>query len=163
VADNEQPAARGGAMKLVIIGVLALVLIGGGGVAAYLFLFKGDAAPAAQAETPKAPERKEALYMELKPPFVVNFEDQHRVRFMQVTVALMSREQAVLDAVDRHMPLIRNDLVMLLSSRPYEAINTREGKEALRAQAEQEVNQVLEQETGRGGVEALYFTSFVVQ
>ena len=38
-----------------------------------------------------------------------------------------------------------------------------EGREKLQADALAEINRVLEEETGSGGVEALFFTSLVTQ
>ena len=61
------------------------------------------------------------------------------------------------------MPAIRNNLVLLFSSQSYERVSTLEGKEALREEALGVVQEVLEQETGDPGVEAVYFTSLVMQ
>jgi flagellar protein FliL len=63
-----------------------------------------------------------------------------------------------------HDPMIRNDLLFLLSNQQYEMISTREGKEQLRTQALETVAKVITAEGGDGkNVEQLYFTSFVMQ
>lgn len=117
--------------------------------------------PAAAAPAPKSDQP--ALYLALDPPFVVNFENDTTARFLQVSVELMARDQVVLDAVKQHMPAIRNNLVMLFSSQRYESVSTREGKEKVRADALTEVQKILQERVGQPGVEAVYFTSFVMQ
>ena len=106
---------------------------------------------------------KAAIYIPIESTFVVNFEGATRVRFLQVTVELMTRDETVVDAVKTHMPVIRNNLTFLFSGRTYEQVNSIEGKELLRADALKEVQTIMETETGKSSVEAMYFTSFVTQ
>jgi flagellar FliL protein len=75
----------------------------------------------------------------------------------------MAHEQSAIDAVQKHMPVIRNNLMLLFSGQDYQVIRTREGKEALRARTLTEIQSILKQRTGKPGVEAVYFTSFVMQ
>jgi flagellar FliL protein len=76
----------------------------------------------------------------------------------------MTRDQGTADLVKQHDPVIRNDLLLLLSNQTYETISSREGKENLRAEALQVVAKAIEAEGGEGEkVEQLYFTSFVMQ
>jgi flagellar FliL protein len=112
-------------------------------------------------------ERKEAqkpaLYFAFDPPLIVNFDDQEAVRFLQLQIEVLARDQAVLDAVKLHSPVIRNNLLMLMNGRDYRALMNREGKEALRKECLAEVQRIMKKETGAPGVEDLFFTSFVVQ
>ena len=94
---------------------------------------------------------------------VVNFQNPGPVRFLQVNVQVMARQKEVIEAVKEHMPAIRNDLMMLFSSQKYEIIKTREGKETLRQEVRGEIQKILTEHTGDGGVEQVYFTSFVMQ
>ena len=71
--------------------------------------------------------------------------------------------EVVIEAVEQHNPVIRNNLLMLVGGADLATLSTREGKEALRARALAEVQAVVEAQTGEKGVEDLYFTSFVVQ
>lgn len=111
----------------------------------------------------RAAEVKPALYLALEPPLIVNFPDTDGVRFLQVTITVMAREQPLLDAVARYNPLIRNNLITLMSGRESQSLLTREGKEKLRQEALREVQSILRKETGSPGIEDLLFTSFVVQ
>lgn len=103
------------------------------------------------------------IYVALEPPLVVSFEGPGAMRFLQLTVEVMARDEKVIEAVEQHNPVIRNNLLMLVGGTDMKTLSTREGKEALRALALAEVQAVVESQTGEPGVEDLYFTSFVVQ
>jgi flagellar FliL protein len=60
------------------------------------------------------------------------------------------------------MPLIRNNLLLLMSNRNYQSLMSREGKEKLRAEALAEVKDVQKKQGGED-VDDVLFTSFVVQ
>jgi flagellar FliL protein len=104
-----------------------------------------------------------AVYMDFEQPFVVNFQDEGQLRYLQITISVMTKNPKVVDELKRHMPLIRNNLVMLFSGQTREGIISREGKEKIRKEAEAEVQKILKEQTGNPGVKALYFTSFVMQ
>ena len=185
--EKTAPAPKkSGKMKIIIIAVAALLLLGGIAGGAWFFLHKSaDAGDSAEAPThgkgaaseksgkdKKAAKGKKtgkdahaapAVYLALDPAFVVNFEDQGVVRFLQITVEVGTHDPLVLDAVKLHMPIIRNNLVMLFSSQDLKSITSREAKEKLRAEALAEIRKVLEDQTGDPGVENVYFTSFVMQ
>ena len=57
------------------------------------------------------------------------------MRFLQVTVEVMTRDPATAELIKKNDPMIRNDLLMLFGNQTYETISTREGKEQLRAEA----------------------------
>jgi flagellar FliL protein len=108
-------------------------------------------------------EPMEAIYIPLDPAFVVNFTGQDKARFLQVTIEVMTYDPAVPDLIKLHTPAIRNNLILLLSDQSYENISTLDGKEMLRDEVLEVTQLVLEEETGDPGVEAVYFTSFVMQ
>ncbi len=106
---------------------------------------------------------KPAQYFSFDPPLVVNFDDTQAVRFLQLQIDVMAREEKVIEQVKQNSPAIRNNLLMLMNNRDYKTLMTREGKEALRQECLKEVQRILKKETGADGVEDLYFSSFVVQ
>lgn len=107
--------------------------------------------------------KQTAIYIPIESTFVVNFEGKGKIRFLQVTVELMTRNEKMVDAITTHMPVIRNNLTLLFSGRTYEDVSTVAGKEALRADALKEVQKIMEAETEDPSVDAVYFTSFVTQ
>jgi flagellar protein FliL len=161
LAPAAEAAPAGKSKKtLIIVMVLAVLLLAGGGVGAWFaFAPHGKKHQAAKQEPP-AP----ALYVALDPPFVVNFESDQQVRFLQVTAQLMSRDPVTIELLKTNDPVVRNDLLMLFGGQKYSVVSTREGKEALRTQTLAAVRKIV---AGAGGkpekVEAVYFTSFVMQ
>ena len=104
-----------------------------------------------------------ASYLDFDQPFVVNFQDEGQLRYVQIAVSVMIKDPKVAQSVKHHMPLIRNNLVMLFSGQTRETIISREGKEKIRKDAEAEVQKILKEQTGKPGIKSLYFTSFVMQ
>lgn len=161
-ANTEAPQAPAKKSPLMMI-VIAVVALAAGGGGAFFFLGGKDKAHAAAGEQ-EAEAKLPAQYVKLDPPFVVNFEAKGLMRFLQVTVEIMTRDPSTVEVINKNDPMIRNDLIMLFGSQRYEDISTREGKEKLRADALKVVADVIAAEGGDGTkVEQLYFTSFVMQ
>jgi flagellar protein FliL len=153
-------APKGKGKNLLIVLVLATLLLAGGGVGAYFAFAPHDKKPAAAKKEPVLPP----LFMALDPPFVVNFEAEQQVRFLQITVQLLSRDPMTIELLKANDPVVRNDLLLLFAGQKYTVISTREGKEALRTQTLAAVRKVVGNAGGKPEkVEAVYFTSFVMQ
>ncbi len=166
---EEQPEGGGSKKKLIIIGAAALVLLLAIGGGVYWFLFMGDEPEPELAEdgTEVVEEFSsgdgKALYQKLQPKFTTTFEANGRQRYMQVEVTLVTRDEEVLPVLVAHQPLIRNAFVMLLASQDYLELQTMEGKAELRVAAVKMVQEILEREMGKPGVEQVLFTDFVMQ
>jgi flagellar basal body-associated protein FliL len=105
---------------------------------------------------------KPSVYYAIDPPLVVNFEDGSAVRFLQITMEIMAHDEKAIDSVQKNIPLIRNNLLLLMSNRNYQSMMSREGKEKLRQEALAEVRLVQKKEGGPD-IDDVLFTSFVVQ
>jgi len=105
---------------------------------------------------------KASVFYAIDPPLVVNFEDGSAVRFLQITMEVMAHDPKVIESVTKNIPLIRNNLLLLMSNRNYESLMSREGKEGLRKEALAEVNAVQKKQGGEP-IDDLLFTTFVVQ
>lgn len=164
-SSDSTPHSQSGSATLIATIAVALLaaLLAGGGV--YWFTVKStDATAQAQTVGKNKTAKGPAIYVEFDPPFVVNFEARGMTRFLQIAIQAMTRDPLTADLIKRHDPVIRNDLLFLLSSQTYETISTREGKEKLRAEALQVVANAIDAEGGNGeSVEQLFFTSFVMQ
>lgn len=105
-----------------------------------------------------------AIYVPLDPPLLANFEDDRGMtRYLQLSLQAMGRDQKEMDAVRQHAPAIRNAFLFLMSTLSFADISSVEGKEKLRAEMLQEAQAILVRNTGKPGVEEIYFTSFVIQ
>nr|WP_298139806.1 flagellar basal body-associated protein FliL [uncultured Pseudomonas sp.] len=162
-AEAGKPAGK---MKLIILIVVVLLLAVGLSVGVTWFVLNKHADKSEvkeQTSEVSAPVKRPAIYEELTPAFVVNFKHKGRARYMQVSVALMARDQAALDALKVHMPVLRNRLVMLFSSQDFEVLTTPIGKEMLLQQATASVQELAEKETGKAAIERVLFTNLVLQ
>jgi flagellar protein FliL len=146
---------------IIIIGVGLLVAgLGAALVLTHAFGRSAAAAKAAAAHKPAGPP----LYLALDPPFVVNFQADQLVRFLQISVEVMSRDPKTLDLLKDNDPVVRNDLLILFADQKYSQLATPAGKEQLRADALTAVRKDLVQAGGDPKLlEAVYFTSFVMQ
>jgi len=161
-AANVQPIKPRKKGKLLWIAIAVLVL-GGGAGAWFAFKPAPAADSAATASKPAAPHAA-PIYYKFDPAFVVNFGGEGSARYLQVTLEAMSRDASAIESLKNTEPAVRNDLVMLFSGQDNATLMSGEGKEKLRAATLATIRKVLDSEGGNGKlVEAVYFTSFVIQ
>ena len=161
-AAVKDPATKG-KLKLIILVVVALLLAVGLSVGAtWFFMHTPQSEPVAVAETAVA-GKQAAVFEPLLPAFVSNYNQNGRQRYMQVSITLMSRNQADLEALKVHMPVIRNNLVMLFSGQDFATLASPVGQEMLRQKATASVQEVAQKELGKVAIEQLLFTNFVLQ
>ncbi|MFC0677068.1 flagellar basal body-associated protein FliL [Lysobacter korlensis] len=142
--------------KMLLIAVGAVALLAGGGAGGYVVFAK-------RAEAAATPVVPPALYHAMTPAFVVNLADSESSRYLQADVQLMTRDPETVAALELHAPAIRNRMLLLLGSQVAATINHRAGKEQLQKLALAEVRAVLKAEKAPDKVDALYFTSLVIQ
>lgn len=103
-------------------------------------------------------------YVEMKPPFITNPQGgPDKLGYVKAEVSLRIASEAVAKTIEEHMPLLRHQLVLLLSSETADELAKPEAQENLRVQALKAVNDALQNEDGALKVEDLLFTSFVIQ
>jgi len=157
-----QKGPKGGRGKLLIIGAAVLLVAGIGGGAAFYFLHAAPADTKAD-EASAVPAHKPAIYLNLRPDFIVNSTAVGQRRYLQTNVAVMARDQAVIDAVNTHAPIIRSAIINLLADEDFMVLQTDAGKLALRDKMRTAIDATLAKEANVGGIEAVLFTSFVMQ
>jgi len=166
-AVEEQPAKSGGMLKMIIFGGIAVALLAAGifaGPAVMNMISPDEEVEAESAEDESIAETGPAIYQSLHPPLIINFLDQSgESHYMQITLEVMSRDQEMINALREHTPVIRNALILMFSAASYESAVTRDGKQQLLDDALQEIQTVMSEQTGKSGIEAVYFTSLVIQ
>ncbi|MDY6949232.1 MAG: flagellar basal body-associated FliL family protein [Pseudomonadota bacterium] len=162
-AAGDAPAAPPKSKMLIIVVCSLLAAGAAAGGAVYFMGGKKEGDEHAKAE--EAPAHKSpAIYSKFDPPFVVNFQNKGQMRFLQVSVEVMTRDPLTAELIKQHDPKLRNDLLMLLGGQTFETLSSREGKEQLRTESLKAVADVVAAEGGKAeSVEQLYFTSFVMQ
>ena len=172
-AEAVAAEAAGKKKKMFLLGgvVAALLLISGGGTWALLHFLNDKpkveaAADATKPEEKKAepakPSHEPALYLQLEPTFVANFTVNGRQHYLQLAVAVLAREESAVESMQKHMPLIRNRLVMLLSGESFEQLQTDEGRLRLQEKLLTAIREILQKETGKADIEQVLFTNFVM-
>ena len=149
--------------KMIIIGVGVLLLAGIVGGAIWFLKEDPPEEGAELAEGEQAGKLAEPIYTGLDPEFIVAFQEPKNARFLKLGIEVMARDDEVIEAVKLHMPAIRDSIVMMLSGADEADLFSAEGKEQLREDILIAVQTVLEKNTGIPGIEAVYFTNFVMQ
>ncbi|HYE36786.1 flagellar basal body-associated FliL family protein [Methylocaldum sp.] len=153
--------------KSIIFIVLGAVL--GTLVAVFAALYFLGIFPPQQAEAVAESHGDEAdalpmIYHVLDPAFVVNFKSNPDARLLQISLSVASKNQTVVDAIKKHTPMIRNNVLLLLSGQDPATLKTIEGKDALRGKLLEEINAIVSKQTGKKeGAEEVFFTGFIMQ
>lgn len=164
--DKGKPAAevvegtpKKGKRKLLIIIIAAVALLGGGGGAAWYFLHakKAGDEPQVKHEEPAKPP----VFVKLE-AFTVNLTADGEDHYLQTNIELKVFDAKVSDSIKAHMPEIRNNVLLLLSSKTASALSSMEGKQKLSNEIKDQVNKVLHAKDA-DGVSGVFFTSFVIQ
>lgn len=180
--DIKTPKSSGKGKLIMIVAVIMLLTTGTAiGVLYFMGMLGGSesAKPVDKADSKKEVVVKPAFYLSLAPPFVVNFEDQTHASYLQVEMQVMARNEHVLNVVRANMPVIRNNILLMLSAQKYERVSTRAGKEQLQKSILEAIRKVVAEssapkhgvhkDTGKDAtahadnVEQVYFTSFIMQ
>ncbi len=165
--DGEEGGGGKSKMGLIGIVVVLLAVFAGGGYFAAPYIQDMISPAEAEAEAVEEPEpanTKPALFASLHPPLVINITDSYgESHFLQVTLEVMAREQDVINEVKNHSAVIRNSLILMYGSVDFEYVVQRAGKEKMLSDALEEIREIVKRETGETGVEAVYFTSLIIQ
>ena len=162
---------KGSSSKINII-LLLLVLINSGVVGAIAFMvyqakLKEAAEPGVEAvvrgeiETQKKEAESEANKIKPLVPlekFVVNLSGSRGRRVVQVGVELELPHLEAKKEIDRRQAQIRDIIIMILSSKTYDVISTKEGKTELRQEIRETINPFLADENK---ITNIYFTDFI--
>lgn len=185
---SDAPAAaapkKGGKLKKLLLFVLAPLVLVGGGVGGGLYAAgKGAKGPAEDPNRPhlmlkgssekgtpdKGPEpshidpgRYQATYFPIEQSFTSNLRDTDG--FLQLGLGVSTfYDEKVIDNFKRADMPVRSAILEVLSQQSAEVLNTAPGKDALRTQLRDAVNHVLKEHEGFGGIDSVYFTSFIIQ
>jgi flagellar FliL protein len=135
---------------------------------------KAMAAKKARLKKKKEAEAKglPPVFVELD-PFTVNLQPETPVdQYLQVKASIKVEEQRAADTVKAYMPEIRHHVLMLLSDKKASELSSIEGREVLANEIRNSINAIIgevptnkkgEPEEPIGPVEAVLFTSFIVQ
>lgn len=162
--EKEEKPSR---VLLYVVIALIVVVLGMGGVLLYvtgvikLDYSGGGAEAEPEAEAPAPP--REALYLPLDRDLIVNLPPGGEARLLQVGITVLAYDPLIADVLKKHMPMLRNNISVLLASQDPAALKKAEGKQALQALVLEEVNKVVQQQSTAAAAEQVFFTSFILQ
>jgi flagellar FliL protein len=111
---------------------------------------------------PVEADKFQVSYYPIEEKFTSNLRDD--AGFIQIGVGVSTYyDERVLQNMERHEMAVRSAVLMQLADQDPLLISTPKGKIALKARLARAVNEVLEEKEGFGGIDDVYFTSFVMQ
>ena len=164
--ENSQKPKK--SLKLLLIGgvsLAALLLIGG--VVTFFFLSSSPPGSPEKASFMgkikgmvsgggKSPETSAAAIHKMD-PFLVNLADPGQLRYLKVTLHVETPLAG--EEYEKRLPQLRDSVLSILSSKYFKDILTSEGKNVLREEIKEKMNQLLVETKVRN----IYFTEFVIQ
>ncbi|SHK13396.1 flagellar basal body-associated FliL family protein [Thermocrinis minervae] len=91
--------------------------------------------------------------------FVVNLADKNADVYAKVSITLELSDEKTRLEVEKRLPIIKDAVIDVLSSKTSTFVKSPEGRESLRLELIRRINTILVE----GGVRNVYFTEFVVQ
>lgn len=173
MSDAVKPKGKG-MMRMLMLGGLAAVLLGGG-VAGGLYAAKtGLLGGAAKASGAKAAHggghggggdhgggEGGGQYVTLEQGFTSNLRDSDS--YVQLSLAVSTTDSAGAEAVEANEPALRSAVLELLAEQSYETVSSSAGRAGLRKAIKRSLDDVMRHKVGSGGIDNVYFTAFVVQ
>ena len=161
-------AAPAGSKKKLIIMIVAAILVLGAGAGGGWYFSQSSAAHGEEAPT-KETRKKKKKDPESKPEYVpieaftVNLQPENGEQYLQVqfTLQVQGAEQATM--VKDNMAMVRNRVLLLLSSKKASEINTVEGKRHLASEIQAAITEPFEKQGDEQEVSDVLFTSFIIQ
>lgn len=106
---------------------------------------------------------KPPLFYQMKPDFLINIANDKQIKFLQIQVQISSRNPQMIANYEAYSPLIKHELIELFSRKTFAELSTEAGKERMRKEALLVIRKIMKKETGKIGVEDVFFTSFLMQ
>jgi flagellar FliL protein len=161
-ADEEEQPTRKLPIKLILV-VLSVVVLGGGGFVGWTMIQDESARTGSDGipgkkTTETSAELGVGRMFQLQ-PFVVNLSDPGGKRYLKSLIELEFTEDSVQKELNARLPQLRDLILLHLSSKTIEEVQSVDGKIELKNSLITRINQVLR----TGKITNIYFTQFVIQ
>ncbi|MEE4245120.1 MAG: flagellar basal body-associated FliL family protein [Kangiellaceae bacterium] len=162
--DLELDVEGGGSKtKLFLIIGAAVALLGG--AAAFFFLSGDDDSAGDSAETSEEVEeiKEPAIYVGVPEAIISAIKGNKKDRMVQIKMSFLVRGAEAEEAVKKHMPRLKNDLLLLVGQQIADDIITPDGRNTLQEKALTVVQETMTQLESKPMIEKVLFVSFVMQ
>lgn len=102
-------------------------------------------------------------FYQVRPSIVITLPSSGRTRYVSLDIDLMTHSKSSLKKIEAYAPLIKNNLIDLLSKQTFDEMITEEGKKNIRKQALTLLQALMTEQAGDPIIEQVLFTSFIVQ
>lgn len=179
IEEGSEAPKKSKKLLIIIIAALLVLVVAGGG--ALMLLKKGDHAEddedvaeeivKQKKKDKKAEAAHQPVFINLE-TFTVNLVPETGDQYLQVILALELEDIAAEAGLKGQMPKIRNNIMLLLSSKKASELLPKEGKESLAEALKDEINGIIEplkrnkkgeKISAEGPVKSVLFTSFIIQ
>lgn len=168
-AETSAAPSSGSGQKpilLIALAVINMLVVAGVGFMLYQGRKKEAAQPKiedvikgeAEAQHKEATEEKEVVGKVVPlETFIVNLAGSKGRKVAKVNMELEVHGDHVLDEIEKRKAQIRDIIIIILSSKTYEDVSSREGKDGLRNEIKDTINSFLVQ----GKISNVFFTEFI--
>lgn len=94
---------------------------------------------------------------------MANFDVKGKMRYVQITTSLQTRDADSGDTIKNNIPLIQSDLLTLMQGADFNEINSADGKARFIKQIEKSVNTMFKDGPKPFEIERAMITGFVIQ
>jgi flagellar FliL protein len=154
-AGNETPKKG---RKGLVVAVIAVALLAASGGGAWWWLQRD----AGSAEAAKPAAAKPPTFMNLE-PFTVNLAEEDGEHYLQMSVTYQVADEKTVETLKAYLPVIRNRILLLLSSKKPSDLATAAGKAKLVDELAAAVRESVPGSTPDRGVVQAYLGAFVIQ
>ncbi len=169
-AASEAGAPSGGSgqkpILLIALAVINMLVVAGVGFMLYQGRQKEAQQPKiedvirgeAEAQRKEASEEKEVIGKVLPlETFIVNLAGSKGRKVAKVNIELEVQGEHVLDEMEKRKAQVRDIIIIILSSKSYDDVSTKEGKDGLRNEIKDTINSFLV----KGKISNVFFTEFI--
>lgn len=164
-AQDMKPSSGGKPTLFIILAIINMLVVMGVGAMLYLDRQKKAAEPGIedviQGEQQALEEeaRSKDFIGQLVPleTFLVNLSGSRGRKLVKINMELEMSSPEAQEEVEKIKPKIRDYIIIIVSSKSYAEISTKEGKDALRDEIKNQVNLFLT----KGSINKVYFTEFL--
>ncbi len=140
--------------KPILIATALLAVLAGGGVWGWMTYGPNQHVAVAKPAPPALP-----VFVELE-NFTVNLAGEH---ILQVSITLQVKRAEDADQIKLYMPQVKSRLLMLMSTKNAEELNTADGKKTLSAEIAAQLRMPFVKGLAAPEMAGVFFTAFVIQ
>ncbi|MDT4331699.1 flagellar basal body-associated FliL family protein [Methylomonas sp. MED-D] len=100
-------------------------------------------------------------YLEMKPAFTVNLAEPKK--YLLLNVQLLVEGAEPVEKIKKHMPLLRHEMIMMLSGLHAADLQTMEQREGLRLKTKEMITGLLTKIQNPDGFRDVFFSEFLIQ